>query len=97
MISSKCISYCKVSFLHKIIYKNKVLFFISRIAYIANNLEFFFNLDTHNWGGGGGSMQPNLSMNIKWGQMYEYLIFSKYISHKKWIKVNKLTLDYGQN
>ena len=48
-------------------------------------------------GGGGDSMQPNLSVNIKWGQMYEYLIFSKYISHKKEIKVNNLTLDYGQN
>ena len=42
-------------------------------------------------------MQPNLSVNIKWGQMYEYLIFSKYISHKKGIKVNNLTLDDGQN
>ena len=36
-------------------------------------------------------------MNIKWGQMYEFFIFSKYISHKKEIKVNNLTLDYGQN
>ena len=44
-------------------------------------------------GGGGDSMQPNVSVNIKWGQMYEYLIFSKYISHKKEIKVNNLTLD----
>ena len=42
-------------------------------------------------------MQPNLSVNIKWGQMYGYFIFSKYISHKKEIKVNNLTLDYGQN
>ena len=29
--------------------------------------------------------------------MYENLIFSKYISHKKEIKVNNLTPDYGQN
>ena len=29
--------------------------------------------------------------------MYEMLIFSKYISHKKDIKVNNLTPDYGQN
>ena len=42
-------------------------------------------------------MQPNLSVNIKWGQMYEYFIFSKYICHKKEIKVNHLTLDYSQN
>ena len=73
-----------------------VFLFISRIAYIANNLEFFFNLDIHNRGGGGDSMQPNLSVNIKWGHMYEYFIFSKYISHKKEIKVNNLTLDYGK-
>ena len=81
--------------------QNKVLFFlISRIAYIANNLEFFFNLDIQNWGVGGGgadSMQPNLSVNIQWGQMYEYFIFNKYISHKKEIKVNNLTQDYSQN
>ena len=50
------------------------------------------------WGGGGGdSMQPNLSANIEWGQMYVNFIFSKYISHKKEIKVNNLTQDYGQN
>ena len=42
-------------------------------------------------------MQPNMSVSIKWGQMYEYFIFSKYISHKKEIKVNNLTLDHGQN
>ena len=36
-------------------------------------------------------MQPNMSMNIKWGQVYEYFIFSKYISHKKEINVNNLT------
>ena len=42
-------------------------------------------------------MQPNLSVNKKLGQMYEYFIFSKYISHKKGIKVNNLTLEYGQN
>ena len=48
-------------------------------------------------GGGGDSMQPNLYVNLKWGQMFEYLIFSKYISHKKEIKINDLTLDYGQN
>ena len=42
-------------------------------------------------------MQPNLSVNIKWGQMYEYFIFSKYISQKTEIKVNNVTLDYGQN
>ena len=41
-------------------------------------------------------MQPNLSVNIKWGHMYEYFIFSKNISHKKQIKVNNLTLDYGE-
>ena len=29
--------------------------------------------------------------------MYRILIFSKYISHKKEIKVNNLTQDYGQN
>ena len=29
--------------------------------------------------------------------MYEVLIFSKYISHKKEMKVNNLTPDYGQN
>ena len=29
--------------------------------------------------------------------MYDYFIFSKYISQKKEIKVNNLTLDYGQN
>ena len=29
--------------------------------------------------------------------MYELFIFSKYISHKKEIKVNNLTPDYGQN
>ena len=42
-------------------------------------------------------MQPNLSVNKKWGQMYENFIFSKYISHKKEIKVNNLTPDYGHN
>ena len=42
-------------------------------------------------------MQPNLSVNIKLGQKCEYFIFSKYISRKKEIKVNNLTLDYGQN
>ena len=29
--------------------------------------------------------------------MYEILIFTKYISHKKEIKMNNLTPDYGQN
>ena len=29
--------------------------------------------------------------------MYEILILSKYVSHKKEIKVNYLTQDYGQN
>ena len=29
--------------------------------------------------------------------MYEILILSKYVSHKKEIKVNNLTPDYGQN
>ena len=29
--------------------------------------------------------------------MYEILIFTKYISHKKEIKVNNLTPVYGQN
>ena len=29
--------------------------------------------------------------------MYKTLIFSKYISHKKEIKVNNLTPDYVQN
>ena len=29
--------------------------------------------------------------------MYEFFILSKYISHKKEIKVNNLTPDYGQN
>ena len=29
--------------------------------------------------------------------MYKFLIFSKYISHKKEIKVNNLTPDYVQN
>ena len=29
--------------------------------------------------------------------MYEIIIFSKYISHKKEIKVNDLTPDYVQN
>ena len=42
-------------------------------------------------------MQPNLSVNIEWGQMYVNFIFSKYISHKKEIKDNNLTQDYGQN
>ena len=42
-------------------------------------------------------MQPNLSVNIELGQMYVNFIFSKYISHKKGIKVNNLTQDYGQN
>ena len=42
-------------------------------------------------------MQPYLYMNIKWSQMYENFIFSKYISHKKGIKDNNLTSDYGQN
>ena len=42
-------------------------------------------------------MQQNLSVNIKCGQMYEKFILSKYISHKKVIEVNNLTLDYGQN
>ena len=42
-------------------------------------------------------MPPNLSLNIKRGQMYEIVIFSKYISHKKEIKVNSLFPDYGQN
>ena len=43
-------------------------------------------------------MPPNLSVNIyEWGQMYKILIFSKYISNKKEIKVNNLTPDYGQN
>ena len=83
------------------IQKQSFIFFISRNAYIAYNLEFFFNLDTHNWGGGGGgggySMQSNLSVNIKWDHTYEYFIFSKYISHKKEIKVNNLTLNYGKN
>ena len=41
-------------------------------------------------------MQPNFSVDIKWGQMYEYFIFSKYIRNKKEIKVNNLILDYGQ-
>ena len=42
-------------------------------------------------------MQPNLSVNITCCQMYEHFIFSKYICHKKEIKVNHLTLDYIQN
>ena len=75
------------------IQKQSFIFFISRIAYIANNLEFFFNLDIHNW---GDSMQPILSVNI-WGQMCEYFILSKYISRKKEVKVNNLSLDYGHN
>ena len=29
--------------------------------------------------------------------MHEILIFAKYINHKKEIKVNNLTPDYGQN
>ena len=29
--------------------------------------------------------------------MHEILIFTKYINHKKEIKVNNLTPDYGQN
>ena len=29
--------------------------------------------------------------------MYDILIFTKYISHKKEIKVNNLTPNYGQN
>ena len=29
--------------------------------------------------------------------MYEFFIFTKYISHKKEIKVNNLTQDYVQN
>ena len=36
-------------------------------------------------------------MTYKWGQVYEILIFTKYISHKKEIKVNNLAPDYGQN
>ena len=48
-------------------------------------------------GGGDDSVHPNLSVNIEWGQMYVNFIFSKSISHKKEIKVNNLTLDYGQN
>ena len=42
-------------------------------------------------------MQPILSVNIKWGQMCEYFILSKYISRKKEAKVNNVSLDYGQN
>ena len=42
-------------------------------------------------------MQPNLSVNIEWGHMYVNFILSKYISHKKEIKVNNLTQDYRQN
>ena len=46
---------------------------------------------------GGDSMQPNLFVNMEWGQMHVNVIFSKYICHKKGIKVNNLTQDYGQN
>ena len=42
-------------------------------------------------------MQPNLSVSIEWCQVYVNFIISKYISHKKEIKVNNLTQDYGQN
>ena len=42
-------------------------------------------------------MQPHLSVNIEWDEMYVNFIFSKYISHKKDIKVNNLTQDYGQS
>ena len=66
------------------------------MAYIANDLDFFLIL-IFILQGGRDSMQPNVSVNIKWGHKYEYFIFSKYISHKKEIKVNNLTVDYGQN
>ena len=48
---------------------------------------------------GGGVIQCLLTCprTYKWGQMYTILIFSKYISNKKEIKVNNLTPDYGQN
>ena len=59
-------------------------------------MDFFFNLDIHNCMV-GDSMQPHLSVNIEWGQMYVNFIFSKYISHKKEIKVNNSTQDYGQD
>ena len=42
-------------------------------------------------------MPPYLSVNNEWCQMYEILIFSKHISHKKEIKVKNVTPDYGQN
>ena len=50
-------------------------------------------------GGGGGVNKCPLTClrTYKWGQMYTILIFSKYISHKKEIKVNNLTPDYVQN
>ena len=42
-------------------------------------------------------MPPNLPVTYEWCQMYGIIIFSKYISHKKKIKMNNLTPDYGQN
>ena len=48
---------------------------------------------------GGGVIQcpRTWSCTYKGGKPYEILIFSKYISHKKEIKVNNMTPDYVQN
>ena len=51
-ILSKCISYCKVYFCALDNIQKQFFFFVSLFAYIANTLEFFFNLDVHNWGEG---------------------------------------------
>ena len=71
-----------------------VLILYSRIAHIANNLGLSSLLIF-----GGGVIQCLLTCprTYQWGQLYEILIFSEYISHKKEIKVNYLTPDYGQN
>ena len=79
------------------IQKQRFIFYIQNCIYVYCKSIYNFSLILIFIMGGGDSMQPNLSVNIKWGQMYEYFIFSKYISHKKEIKINNLTLGYGQN
>ena len=90
---------CQSSFLHWITYKNLFNFdfyFQELYIYIANNLGFTLIL-IFIGGGGDNSMPLTCLRTYKWGQMYTILIFSKYRSHKKEIKVNNLTPDYVQN
>ena len=51
------------------------------VLQIIKNFSLILILIIGGGGGGVDSMQPNLSVNTKCGQMYEKLIFSKYISH----------------